>query len=73
MFIFQKFSAKLEEGSEESSSVHEINTAEADSNPHALVLLTFETIWNAVNQFRSLSSLFSYPKLKLISATNAFY
>ncbi|XP_078350635.1 uncharacterized protein LOC144635377 isoform X2 [Oculina patagonica] len=44
-------SGKFEEGSEESSSVHEINTAQADSNPHALVLTTFETIWNAVNQF----------------------
>ncbi|KAL9958438.1 hypothetical protein ACROYT_G035450 [Oculina patagonica] len=44
-------SGKYEEGSEESSSVHEINTAQADSNPHALVLSTFETIWNAVNQF----------------------
>ncbi|KAJ7378137.1 RNA endoribonuclease [Desmophyllum pertusum] len=44
-------SGKFEEGSEESGSVHEINTAQADNNPHALVLSTFETIWNAVNQF----------------------
>lgn len=34
-----------------SSTVDEINTAQA-GNPHALVLSTFETIWNAVNQFR---------------------
>lgn len=44
-------SGKFEEGSEESSSVHEINTVQMESNPHALVLTTFETIWNAVNQF----------------------
>jgi len=43
-------SGKFEEGSEIGSSVDEINTAQA-GNPHALVLSTFETIWNAVNQF----------------------
>lgn len=49
--VQENFSLRFEEGSEESSIVHEINTAQADSNPHALVLSTFETIWNAVNQF----------------------
>ncbi|KAL9958587.1 hypothetical protein ACROYT_G035620 [Oculina patagonica] len=53
-------SVKFEEGSEESSSVHEINTAQADSNPHALVLSTFGTIWNAVNQFSSLLTPFLF-------------
>lgn len=47
----QNSSGKYEEGSEVGSSVDEINTAQAVS-PHALVLSTFETIWNAVNQFR---------------------
>ena len=50
----QNSSGKFEEGSEESSSVHEINTVQMESNPQALVLSTFETIWNAVNQFRLL-------------------
>lgn len=50
--FLQNSSGKFEEGSEE--SVHEINTVLMESNPHALVLSTFETIWNAVNQFRSL-------------------
>lgn len=52
LLSLQNSSGKFEEGSEESSSVHEISTAQVDNNPHALVLSTFETIWNAVNQFR---------------------
>ena len=52
----QNSSGKFEEGSEESISVHEINTVQMESNLHALVLSTFETIWNAVNQFRLLQT-----------------
>lgn len=47
----QNSSGRCEEGSEVGSSVDEINTSQA-GNPHALVLSTFETIWNAVCQFR---------------------
>lgn len=43
-------SGRYDEASEMGSSVCEINTAQA-ANPHSLVLSTFETIWNAVNQF----------------------
>ena len=48
----QNSSGRCEEASEVGSSVaDEINTAQAGT-PHALVLSTFETIWNAVCQFR---------------------
>lgn len=43
-------SGRNEECSEMGSSMDEINTAQT-ANPHSLVLSTFETIWNAVNQF----------------------
>ncbi|KAJ7378087.1 RNA endoribonuclease [Desmophyllum pertusum] len=54
--LLMKLNKRTHQGSlkkvqKKSGSVHEINTAQADNNPHALVLSTFETIWNAVNQF----------------------
>ena len=52
MFVlFMIGAGRNEECSEMGSSMDEINTAQT-ANPHSLVLSTFETIWNAVNQFR---------------------